>query len=580
MNLPDQTPSVDYRSSGKVNWAAFLPWAALALLVSAGLAFGMNFLFEHGQYYIGFVPILAAMICAGMVLLAVHKGHCRSAFIGLTLGLIAGAESLAGFYYAGMISNFGPEMASRLDLLPRYIALRKQTDISDDDGQEVGRGGNPVPVQMEFVRFGDRILALPKRETHKLIGNWILFGLDACILVLLPAGAGLIRARRGYCENCRRWLTMAQAVFPYGSGKDIAEMVTTGNLSALQNLATIAMPQKGAYTSLAVEYCVSDEGQTPTCPAYVSVKDVRIGGGIGQINQVEAAPGWKRLRRRLISKEEIAQLIGKLPTLSALMDKSAEPAVRAAGVNQAKHAGSPGPIGQVSKIEDPFVGKILSKRVLIIGNVFAMMILPLFFGPVLLTLAGIYLCTDEAKNDGWQGLLTDSAPLIVAVGTLLLPVGLYLGLRCPNLFGEWFLRRHAKNEIRSRPNWIVDPDDPEAIFVQIVPRCNWGRVMLETATDVGFLKVDENRREILFEGDKERYCIPGQAIISCNVEQILYGEGTAGRMTQYTTVLCAHYNTGIWENPIGQRGDFGMLGASKRLRLAEEMRDKMLSIRG
>ena len=209
-----------------------------------------------------------------------------------------------------------------------------------------------------------------------------------------------------------------------------------------------------------------------------------------------------------------------------------------------------------------------------------MMILPLFFGPILITLGGIYLCTDEAKNDGWQGLLTDSAPLIVALGALFLPVGVYIGLRRPNLFGEWYLRRHAKNEIRSRPNWIVDPDDPEAIFVQIVPRCNWGRVMLETATDVGFLKVDENRREILFEGDKERYCIPGQAIISCNVEQIIYGEGTAGRMTQYTTVLSAHCNTGIWENPIGQRGDFGMLGASNRLRLAEELCAKILSIRG
>jgi hypothetical protein len=104
--------------------------------------------------------------------------------------------------------------------------------------------------------------------------------------------------------------------------------------------------------------------------------------------------------------------------------------------------------------------------------------------------------------------------------------------------------------------------------------------MLETATDVGFLKIDENRREILFEGDKERYRIPGPAMISCGVEPIVYGEGTSGRIIQYTTVLRAHVATGVWENPIGQRGDFGTLGAEKRHRLAEELRDKMLSIQG
>ena len=353
MNQADQGSSVDYQRSGKVNWEVFLPWAALALLVSAGLAFGMNLLFEQGFYYVGIVPIFAGLICAAMVLLAVHKGHCRRSVVGLLLGLIAGTESLAGFYYAGMISNFGPEMASRLDLLPKYIALRKQTDIRDDNGQEMRRDGSPVPVQIEFVRFGDRILAVQKRDRTDVVGNWIFFGLDVCFLVLLPASAGLLRARRAYCENCRRWLTVHQAVFPYGSGSDIAEMVTSGNISALQDFATCAVPQQGSHTSLTVEYCLPDEGQMPSCPAYVSVKDIRIGRGKGQTNQFEVAPGWKRLHRRIISKEESAQLIGKLPMSPALMNRSAEQAVRAPEGNQARPAGSHGPVGEISKIEDP-----------------------------------------------------------------------------------------------------------------------------------------------------------------------------------------------------------------------------------
>ncbi len=507
MNEPNETSPVDYERTGKVDWAAFLPWAALALLVSAGLAFGMNFLFHHDLYYVAIVPIFAGLICAGMVVLAIHKGNCRSALIGLMLGLIAGAESLAGYYYAGMIWSFGPEMGSRLDLLPKYITLRMKTDMRDNSGQAFRRGPNPIALQFDIVQFGDRLLVVPKRGLADVAFNWIFFAMDTCIVVLLPAGAGFVRARRGFCENCHRWQSMEQAIFPYGHGTDIAEIVISGNLSGLQFHETIAMPQKGSYTSLAVEYCRPDEGQAPTCPAYVSVKDVRMGGGMGQINQFEAAPGKRRLHRFLISRDQITQLTGRLPALSVVVGKSAAQAASVPAAAQASDAARPTAIAEISPIEDPFAGKILSKSALILGSNLTMAIVPLFFGSMMMALGGIYLCTDEAKNEGWPPILTDNAPFIVALGAVLFPASVYIGLRSPNIFGEWYFKKRAMSEIRSRPNWIVDPDDPDAIFVQIVPRCNWGRVMLETASDVGFLKLDENRREILFEGDKERYRI-------------------------------------------------------------------------
>ena len=44
--------------------------------------------------------------------------------------------------------------------------------------------------------------------------------------------------------------------------------------------------------------------------------------------------------------------------------------------------------------------------------------------------------------------------------------------------------------------------------------------MLETASDVGFLRLDSARGLLLFEGDKERYWVPAGAILSCEVEQV------------------------------------------------------------
>jgi hypothetical protein len=201
----------------------------------------------------------------------------------------------------------------------------------------------------------------------------------------------------------------------------------------------------------------------------------------------------------------------------------------------------PTAFAEISPVADPYAGNILSTRVVVTGNILALLILPLLLCVVLIAFCGFYLITDKAKDDGWSPAIRACGPLGICIGALL----------------------------------VIDA---EATFVQIVPRCNWGRVMLETATDVGFLKVDPYRREILFEGDRERYRVPEGAIIACSVEPIAYGVGTRSRITQYTTVLRAWVSSGEWERPIGQRGDFGRLGANKRHRLAEEMRAKMLSI--
>jgi hypothetical protein len=579
MNSQNEITFVEHRGSGKVNWPAFLPWAGLTLLVCAGMAYGMDLLFQHGYYYFPIVAIFAALVCAGTVISAIHKGHCRNSVIGMLFGLTAALVAYLGYYYAGMISNIGPDMATRPDLLPKYIVLRKNSEVTGDF-RRAGKGGIAPQAPVEIVQFGNRIVIAQRLGLGDVIPNWIFFALEFALIAFLAAGAGFVRARRTYCEGCCCWLTMNQAVFPFGSGQDVAESVTSGDLKSLRSLQTIPMPHQGSYTSLAVEYCPPDEGQPSTCPAYVSVKDVRRGGGIGQINQFEAAFGTTRLRRYLIGKEQIVELIPLVPSLAKLVDSSTARAVTEREAAVPRLAETRGAFAEISPVDEPFAGKIMSKKTLLIGNALGILILPLFLGAGVMMLGGFYLCTNEAKDDGWPAALTDNGPLIAGLGIPLFILSTYIGLRCPTLFGEWYLRRHAKNEIRSRPDWIVDPDDPEAHFVQIVPRCNWGRIMLETATDHGFLKIDENRREILFEGDKERYRIPGRAVISCDVEQIVYGEGTAGRMIQYTTVLRAHTATGIWENPIGQRGDFGTLGAKKRLRLARELRDKMLSVQG
>jgi hypothetical protein len=74
--------------------------------------------------------------------------------------------------------------------------------------------------------------------------------------------------------------------------------------------------------------------------------------------------------------------------------------------------------------------------------------------------------------------------------------------------------RWLRERIERRPDAVVKADDPEAFFVQIIPRENWTKTMGENASDLGLLRVDRARGELRYEGDLERWVIPADRVIS------------------------------------------------------------------
>src|SRR5207249_4016943 len=67
------------------------------------------------------------------------------------------------------------------------------------------------------------------------------------------------------------------------------------------------------------------------------------------------------------------------------------------------------------------------------------------------------------------------------------------------------------------------PDDPECVFVAVVPRKNWTKLNLDDPSDRGFLLVDLQGQQVLFEGLRERYRIPAKALTSCEIETMDVG---------------------------------------------------------
>jgi hypothetical protein len=116
--------------------------------------------------------------------------------------------------------------------------------------------------------------------------------------------------------------------------------------------------------------------------------------------------------------------------------------------------------------------------------------------------------------------------------------------------------------------------------VEIIPRENWNRMMWRNHTDTGLLVVDTARREIRYEGDKQRFCVPADALLSCNVEKTLFSASAKPTAPGvFLVVLRAPLNGNIWEAPIAPVVPRSIFNSKARQRAAEALQDKILALR-
>ena len=103
--------------------------------------------------------------------------------------------------------------------------------------------------------------------------------------------------------------------------------------------------------------------------------------------------------------------------------------------------------------------------------------------------------------------------------------------------------------------------------------------MLENASDVGLLWIDAGRRQLLFEGDRQRYRIPAGSIVSCEIEQFTAPGDAQQRSIFYMTCIRAQTEAGLWETLVSHRHIWlGRRTNAVRRKLAEELREKIHAI--
>jgi hypothetical protein len=134
--------------------------------------------------------------------------------------------------------------------------------------------------------------------------------------------------------------------------------------------------------------------------------------------------------------------------------------------------------------------------------------------------------------------------------------------------------RWLRERIDRRPDAIVKSDDPDAFFVQMIPRENWKVSMGENAGDVGLLVVDRKHDELRYEGDLERWTVPADCIRSFRLHSFT-PSGALPFMNEFTVVvLVVDLEDGdTWESPLACHPiHLEMWTPRKRVRGAELLR--------
>jgi hypothetical protein len=233
----------------------------------------------------------------------------------------------------------------------------------------------------------------------------------------------------------------------------------------------------------------------------------------------------------------------------------------------------------IRPIEAGSEGRILSK-----GNITMVYLIALattaiqFAGVALFVCAMMTLFPSETNPKPFQNLPKPEVEIIMVVGAVLAVVTTFFGLVCPNRLSGAYLLAKAKHILRNRRDAIVQPEQ-DSLWVDIIPRTNWNRLMLENATDAGFIRVDTARREILFEGDRERYRVPADAVISCELAWMGYAQNGNPKASRFClVVLRANGPNGLWEAPIMPRIYKHRAGRSTRTKAAEALQSKIREI--
>jgi hypothetical protein len=206
-------------------------------------------------------------------------------------------------------------------------------------------------------------------------------------------------------------------------------------------------------------------------------------------------------------------------------------------------------VAQVTAVPEPYRKRVRGPGYALAVNLRGLISVGYMFGGLGLAVAGIWLSK--------EGQVLPGVPLI-AVGAAGAGWGVYVARLCLGVYENRWIRRQLCREISRRPDARVRDDDPDALYVSIIPRDSFITVKWTMASDVLLLKLDLPKRQILLEGDADRYRIPAGALLACEPQCFFHPLDAQKQNQLWMTRLMVRVDQGNLEllvcyNPINFR---------------------------
>ncbi len=504
-----------YRPSGRVNLIRFgLLYVVVALPLTLFSAFLLYQVFVWGFYLLFLAPVVAGLLASAGVALAVHAGLCRNRWLGAAAGLLVGAVTFLGYYHFHLLSILPPEVrwkaAHRVDVLPRFVYFRVLTDEQKRVG-DVNNAANKGPGNLGVV---------------DLIFKWFAFAMDGLAAVAPGVAVGWALAARPFSERHRRWLKthVARLTPPF-----VAALKVAFGAGKAPELAERLRPMLTVPPEITPELRFEYLPDAADSPVYLTAT-LSLFTGKNNVPKVQTLLG-----RVLLTPEE-TDVLAAAVSLPRTGEAARPPLPAGAFEDKVSARVEPLPAGEA--------GKVLTSGFVFRANVLGLS--PLLLG---LAVAGLVGWLAYSAWDTW-GVAELAAA--ISAGVLVVAGALIFMVRYEQYLPTAYQHRRLLSVLRGREEHYVDPDDPEALCVEVIPRANWGKVMAQTASDVGLLKVDRQRRAVLFEGDRERWVIPAESILACEVEEYMaFANAEESKNAQRAiVVLVANVEGRPWEAPV------------------------------
>jgi hypothetical protein len=342
--------------------------------------------------------------------------------------------------------------------------------------------------------------------------RWLAYGLDTLIFVGVPLAFAVRRSGRPYSEPSGRWMVAETASAPFEAGAALVEQLAAGGPIDLGKLPTTS--DSPGHSRWTVHFSPAADGQPDGTPVYLSVTTWR--------------PYRRLLDRAELRPEEAATLSERFP---ALIEWAVGP-----GADGAEAPVDDRPVSEpaVWSVPPPDAGRMLMwttavRRGLLAGlpwivGVGALLGMPLVIEPA-----------ERLLGRDWSIL---GPGVLFGFAFFCFVLALRYDLRLGSRELAWRVRRAW----RRRSDAVASPDAAGAVVVELIPRRRWRLFLPRRATDIGVLALDPHRRELCFEGDRQRYRIPVRCIESCRVDAF-------GPNSTVGTVAHVRRQGPLWELP-------------------------------